>query len=503
MSALPFVHASVVHMLQDAADHNPGGEAVVCGGDRLSYAQYFGAVAAFARELVAGGMAGHRVALLMSNSADLAVAIFAVQAAGAQVVPLNPAYTAHELLPILLDAAPATLVHDQEASAVVEAVAGQAGITRTIAIGTGARRLLDGAGSLPALPDPDALSTLQYTGGTTGRAKGVELSHRAVATNVSQREALLPTDKDRDRVLAITPLFHVYAAAMCLYLAAYCRGTLVILPRYHPALVLSAIAQERISLLSGSPTIFSGLMGYDGFAHGDFSSLRLCFSGASALPATMLHRWQDATGTIVCEGFGQTEAGPVLAFNPAAGMRKPGSVGVPVPATEVEIVDAATGQHTLPAGEPGEIRARGPQLMQGYRNRPEQTAEAVRDGWLYTGDIGWLDPDGYLHVCDRKKDMVIVSGFNVYPREVEDAFHLHAHVAEVAVIGRPDPYRGESLHAYVVASSSASPTPACLAAFLKERLASYKLPQRIEIVSALPKTVIGKIDKQQLRRLMS
>ena len=264
--------------------------------------------------------------------------------------------------------------------------------------------------------------------------------------------------------------------------------------------MLEAIAQERISLLASSPTIFSGLMGYEDFAGADFSSLRLCYSGASALSPELLRRWQDATGTIICEGFGQTETGPVLAFNPANGVRKPGSVGIIVPQTQVEIADTTNGDTQVGTGQQGEIRARGPQLMSGYRNMPGQTASALRKGWLYTGDIGWMDEDGYLHVSDRKKDMVIVGGFNVYPREVEDALHLHAGVAEAAVIGRPDLYRGESLYAYVVPRSNAPLSSEVLAAHLSQLLTAYKLPKHIEIVAVLPKTAIDKIDKDQLRR---
>jgi long-chain acyl-CoA synthetase len=492
--SLPPVFPTVVHMLVDAASRNPGGEALVCGDERLDYAGYLAAVAGLASELEV--YRGQRIVLLLANSIDIAVATLAVQAAGAQVVPLNPAYTAHELRPILADADPALVLHGVEAAPIVA----ELGFANTIAVGPGARRLLRGDGAIPTLPDPDSLSTLQYTGGTTGRSKGVELSHRAVAINVSQREALLPTEPEAERVLAITPLFHVYATAMCLYLALYCRSTLVILPRYHPKLVLDAIMQQRITLFSGSPTIFNGLMGYEGFAQTDFSSLRLCYSGASALPPEIMRRWEEATGALVCEGFGQTETGPVLAFNPRHGVRKAGSVGVAVPGTQIGIVDVATGLQSLPTGEPGEVRARGPALMRGYRNLPEQTAEALRDGWLHTGDIGWIDGDGYLHICDRKKDMVVVSGFNVYPREVEDALLMHPDVSEAAVFGVPDPHKGEALHAVVVPRGTAKPTAEALAAHLGGLLARYKVPQHFAWLDALPKTVVGKIDKQALRR---
>ncbi len=495
---LPAVFPTVVHMLVDAAVRHPTGEALVCGEERLDYAAYLRAVAGLAAELAVHR--GGRVALLLANSIDLVVATLAVQAAGAQVVPLNPAYTAHELRPILADADPALVIYGPETAAIVLPVAAELGIVQTLAVGPGARRLLDGAGALPPLPGPDSLSTLQYTGGTTGRSKGVDLSHRAVAVNVSQREALLPTRPQAERVLAITPLFHVYATAMCLYLALYCRGTLVILPRYHPRLVLDAIARERITLFSGSPTVFNGLMGFEGFAQADFSSLRLCYSGASALPPEIMRRWEAATGAPVCEGFGQTETGPVLAFNPPAGVRKPGSVGVAVPGTEIGIVDVATGTRALRTGEQGEVRARGPALMRGYRNLPGQTAEALRDGWLHTGDIGWIDADGYLHICDRKKDMVVVSGFNVYPREVEDALLLHPAVSEAAVIGVPDPHKGEALHAVVVPRAGAALSQAMLADHLGGLLARYKVPQHFTWSEGLPKTVVGKVDKQALRR---
>ena len=494
----PAVLPTVVHMLVDAAARHPGGEALVCGEERLDYAGYLRAVAGLATELAP--FRGGRVALLLGNSIDMAVATLAVQAAGAQVVPLNPAYTAHELRPILEDADPAMVLHGPEVADTVLPIGAALGIAHTLAVGPGARRLLDGTGTLPTLPDPDSLSTLQYTGGTTGRSKGVDLSHRAVATNVSQREGLLPTRPEAERVLAITPLFHVYATAMCLYLALYCRGTLVILPRYHPRLVLDAIMRERITLFSGSPTIFNGLMGFEGFAQTGFSSLRLCYSGASALPPEIMRRWEAATGAPVCEGFGQTESGPVLAFNPQCGVRKPGSVGIAVPGAEITIVDVETGARVLPSGEQGEVRVRSPALMRGYRNLPAQTAETLRDGWLHTGDIGWLDPEGYLHICDRKKDMVVVSGFNVYPREVEDALLLNPGVGEAAVIGVPDPHKGEALRATVVPRPGAMLTAESLTQHLSGLLARYKVPQHFTWSEGLPKTVVGKIDKQALRR---
>ena len=511
--ALPAAWPTVVHMLADAERRRPHALALVCGDDRLTYRAYAACVAGFALELRARGIgAGARVVLLMGNSADIAIATFGVQAAGAQVVPLNPAYTPSELAPMLADAEPALVVCDAAVVPTVDAVdavdasrAQGPPLPRVVVgNGRGERRLVAWKDDphlferLP-LPEPDALSTLQYTGGTTGRAKGVELAHAAVAINVGQREALVSTTRDDERVLVVTPLFHVYAVAMGLYLAAQARGTLVVLERYRPEAVLDAVARERITLLAASPTVLTGLMACEAFARADVSSLRLVTSGASALPEATLERWERATGCAIVEGYGQSEAGPVLAYNPRHGVRKVGTVGLPLPRTEIDIVDLATGRVPQPTGREGEIRVRGPQLMRGYRGRLQETAEALRDGWLHTGDIGAFDADGYLRICGRKKEMVIVAGYNVYPREVEDALCAHPQVREAAVVGVPDAYRGEALVASVVAVPGEALDAGALIVWLGERLVGYKLPKLIRVVDALPKTGVGKVDKGRLR----
>jgi long-chain acyl-CoA synthetase len=281
------------------------------------------------------------------------------------------------------------------------------------------------------------------------------------------------------------PLFHSYAMAMGLFLAVSCRGTLVLLERYRPETLLAAIERERITIFPGSPTLFTSLLGHPQFPRTDWSSVHTCYSGSAPLSEETLERWHEAVGAPVFEGYGQTEAGPVLAFNPARGVTKPGSVGVPVPDTEIRLVE-------------GEIVARGPQIMQGYRNRPEETSQALRDGWLYTGDMGELDADGYLYVRGRKKDMVIVGGYNVYPREVEEVLNSHPAVSEAAVVGSPHPYWGECLHAYVVLRQAIE--SASLDAYCRERLAKYKIPATLEIVDALPRTSVGKVDKVALKK---
>ncbi len=502
MQVLPHAEPTVVQMLAAAAQAAPHGEALVFGDRRLDYAGYLACVAGFARELQSLDAAGGRVATLMGNSIDACIAALATLAAGAQQVPLNPLYTAHELAAIFEDAKPMLLVVDAALATMAEPVARRAGVAHVIVVGEGAR-LLDagqpGAASLPPPPPTAALALLQYTGGTTGRAKGVELTHGAIAVNVAQREALLPTRRG-DRILCMMPLSHAYAMAMGLYLSLHCVGTLVILPRYQPDEVLDAVGREHIGVFLGSPTIFTGLLAHPGLGQADWHTVHTCYSGSAALAAATLARWREAVGAPVYEGYGLTEAGPVLSFNPVRGPVKPGSVGVPVPLTEIEIVDVETGQEVLPPGLCGEIRARGPQLMRGYRNRPEETAQALRGGWLYTGDIGEFDADGYLFIRDRKKDMVIVGGYNVYPREVEDVLLAHPDVAEAAVVGHPDSYRGEILVAHVVPRPGTRPDTQALLAHCRERLARYKLPAQWQFAQQLPKTLANKTDKNALRR---
>lgn len=499
MNAMRKIETSVVHMLAAAAVECPDRQAVRFGTISLTYAQYFKCVAALADRLRRLGVKpGDRVVTIMANSTDAAIATFGVQASGAQLVPLNPSYTSAELETIITDANPTIVLCDQEIAPTLDGVAVSCGSKIYIAPGElAAYKDAVVARDRVLLPEPDWLSTLQYTGGTQGLPKGVNLTHRAVATNIGQREALVST-RDGEQVMCITPLFHVYAVSMGLYLAARCRGTLHIIRKFDAGEIFSQIARDRISFLSASPTILLGLMKHEGFSTTDFSSLRICSSGSAPLSEDTLRTWEEATGCRVCEGYGQTEAGPVLTYNPSEGLRKTGTVGVIVPGTRVSIVDVETGMIELPVGEVGEVRASGPQIMLGYRNRPEETAEALRKGWLYTGDLGRLDGDGYLTICGRKKEMIITAGYNVYPREIEEALQLHQGVHETAVFGVHDAYRGEMLVAYVI-RSDLSLTSENLMAHLGQRLTKYKWPREIRFVDVLPKTAVGKVDKKVLR----
>jgi long-chain acyl-CoA synthetase len=495
---------SLVGILRAAAIAAPDAEALVHGDFRLSYREYWSSVTALAARLRSFGPTEGRVAVLLPNGIDICIASFGVQAAGYQLVPLNPLYTGHELRAILLDALPFAVIYAAEARATVGSLLPELPNCRSIELGDGMALRDCTIVVEPELPklDPDRFAMLQYTGGTSGRPKGVNLTHRSLAANVAQREALLPTVVGSERVLAITPLYHAYATAMGLYLAANCRGTLVILLRYTPELALAAIARERVTLFLGAPSIYNVLVAHEATSNADLSSLRLCFSGAAPLSADTLRRWETQTGRAICEGYGMTEAGPVLTFNPAQGVRKAGSAGVPVPGTTLQIVDVETGTRVLPQGEEGEIRVRGPQVMHGYHDRADETAAALRDSWLYTGDIGALDEDGYLFIRDRKKEMVIVSGFNVYPREVEDALLSHPSVLEAAVAGRPDEQRGERLIAIVALKPASTVTTEELIQHIGGRLVRYKLPAEVRFVEALPKTAVGKVDKSAVKALV-
>ena len=494
---------TVIDLLAGAAAQASQTEALACGQRRLDYATYLACVAGFATELEGLGAGGERVATLLVNSVEACIAAFAALAAGAQHVPLNPLYTEHELAPILQDAAPQVLIVDAVRAAMAEGLARRLGIAHVIVVGEQVRRLDSwraGEVSLRSRALPQALALLQYTGGTTGRAKGVDLTHAAIAINVAQRESLLPSRRG-DRILCMMPLSHSYGMAMGLFLAANCGGTLVILPRYQADEVLAVVQRERISVFPGSPTVFMGLLAQPRLTSTDWGSVHTCYSGSAPLAAATLERWCQAVGAPIYEGYGLTEAGPVLSFNPAHRTNKPGSVGIALAQTEIQIVDMSDGTQVLPAGQYGEIRARGPQIMQGYRQRPQETAAALRDGWLYTGDIGEFDADGYLYIRDRKNDMVIVSGYNVYPREVEEVLLAHAVVSDAAVIGVADAYRGEVLLAYVVLRAGARADADTLLAHCRAHLVKYKIPALLQFTQSLPKTKINKTDKTVLRQL--
>ncbi len=502
--SLPRVHETVIHMLAEAAAVAPNAVALQCDSDTLTYAEYASCVAVLARWIATRLGERQRVALIAGNSVQMAVTMLAIQAANAQVVPVNPAYTSRELAEILQDADPALVLCDINVCERVKNVLAHLPIQSTclsldqadLSLAHLKRHPMS---SLPLpMPGADDLASLQYTGGTTGRSKGVEITHGQICVNVSQREFALPTRPDQEVILCAMPLFHVFAIAMCLHLGMYCRGRLVILREYHATDTLGAIDSHRVTILPAGPTVFRGLLAHPCFRSTSFGSLRVTFSGSAPLPSAIMEAWERGTSTRILEGYGQTEAGPVISYVSADDNPNSGSVGKPLILTEVHIVDMDTGERILPNGDPGEIRVRGPQVMSGYRNRPTETAAVLRNGWLYTGDIGFIDAAGYLHISGRKKEMAIVGGYNVFPREVEEVLCNHPEIQEAAALGVPDNYRGEVIAACVVLSKGSSLTATALQEYCAERLASYKIPCFIDFNSSLPRTSLGKIDKIKL-----
>jgi long-chain acyl-CoA synthetase len=438
----------------------------------------------------------------------MVVAALGAMAAGSQVVLLNPFYTERELEPILADAEAAQIVCSTQFADL------NAGVLKRVGYGTKilsdepfesfVKRSRVAISNPLLMPAAEALAVLQYTGGTTGRSKGVNLTHGATAVNIVQCEELLPTRFMSERFLCMTPLFHAYAKATSFFPAIYSAGTLVVLRRYEAGLALETIAKERITLFGGAPTIYNGLIAHANFELTDYTSLVGALSGAAPLSLATLYTWERVTGVPIAEGYGLTEATAVLCFNPLRGIRKPGSVGLPLPQTEVQIVDKDDGKIVLGVNAVGEIRARGPQLMQGYRNRPDATAELVRDGWLYSGDIGEIDEDGYVFIRDRKKDMAIVGGYNVFPREVDEVLSSHPDVIEAVSAGVPDFYRGELVQACVKLRQGSECVETDLIEFCSGNLAHYKVPERIYFVDEIAKTAAGKIDRRSTREwLMS
>ena len=480
-----WVPQTTIAMLDRAAARWPGNTALVCGDELLTYAAYHDRVMHLASRLVAHGVSGRRVAIVLRNGIDIALTLFAVQAAGGATAALNPDYTAGELAPILAQIEPVVAItHADLAPTLAPLLPGGCPVL-TVA------ELLEAGGASDPLPDidPAAMAVLQFTGGTTGVPKGAMLSHRAVATNVAQREAVLPTLPGAERIVCMMPLYHSFAAAMCLHLAAYSGGALHILPRYRPDWLIDTIARERITRLPAGPTVFNSLLGFDGLTRERVASLVCAYSGSAPLPHDTLARWEAATGVPIYEGYGQSEAGPVLTYHGPGMTLKQGSVGPALPLTELRI----DGEGPL-----GEVLARGPQIMDGYLGRPDETAATLKDGWLHTGDIGRIDADGYLFIEDRKKDMAIVGGYNVYPREVDEALAAHPEVREAGAVGVPDSYRGEVIWAFVAGEGIAE---ADVLEHCAARLAKYKRPARLVVLDALPRTAVGKIDKQALKAL--
>jgi len=341
------------------------------------------------------------------------------------------------------------------------------------------------------------LALLQYTGGTTGVAKGVMLTHRNLSANTKQSCMWMYRQKyGEEVVLGVLPFFHVYGMTIVMNLAIMYAAKMVILPRFHVEEVLKTIEKQRPTLFPGAPTMYIALINHPNISQYDLSSIETCISGSAPLPVEVQQTFERLTGGKLVEGYGLSESSPVTHCNLIWGERVSGSIGIPYPDTDCKIV-SETGEE-CPVNEVGELVVRGPQVMKGYWNRPEETEKVLKDGWLYTGDMAYMDEKGYFYIVDRKKDVIIASGYNIYPREVEEVLYEHPDVQEAAVIGVPDDYRGETVKAFIVPKQGRVLDEKALDAHCRKMLAPYKVPKSYEFRSELPKSAIGKVLKRVL-----
>lgn len=346
----------------------------------------------------------------------------------------------------------------------------------------------------------EELSTIIYTGGTTGLSKGVMLSHRNISSNVQQFRAWFPDLKDgEESIVGTFPIFHAAGFTAVQNFLLCSAWEHIVIPRPEPQGIIELMKKYKPTFLPGVPTIFVGLLATPEFREMDLSCIKGFFSGAAPLAADTIRDLKDLTGATILEVYGMTETAPIATVVPWGGEIKPGTVGIPVPDTDIRIVDLETGEKELPQGEPGEIIISGPQVMMGYYKKPEATRAVLKDGWMYTGDIGFFDQDGYLSIVDRKKDMIIAGGYNIYPVELDDVLFDHPKVLEACCIGVPDEYRGETVKAFIVAKDGETLTEEEVTMYCKEKLAAYKVPKQIEFIDELPKTAVGKILRRELR----
>jgi long-chain acyl-CoA synthetase len=346
----------------------------------------------------------------------------------------------------------------------------------------------------------DDVAMYQYTGGTTGVSKGVMLTHSNLSKQIQQIGAWFPTFDSNEIMLGALPFFHVFGLTTAMNLSIYLGWGNILVPKPQPEPLLEAIRKFKPTFAPLVPTMYIGILNHANIDKIDLTSINGCFSGSAPLPVEVIRNFENKTGAVIVEGFGLTESSPVTHINPyAGGKRKAGSIGIPISDTDCRIVDLNDGKTEVSVGESGELLVKGPQVMKGYWNNPDETANTLKNGWLYTGDIAKMDEEGYFYIVDRKKDMVISGGYNVYPRDIEEVLYENPKVQEAAVIGVPHPTRGESIKVFVVLKEGKTATQESLIEYCSEKLARYKLPTEIEFRTELPKTNVGKILKKELR----
>ncbi len=528
-------------LLEQTAAKSPNHTALIYFGGKISYGRLLDHVNRLAAGLQAIDVKkGDRVALMMPNCPQFVVSYFGAMQAGAIVTATSSMYTAREVAHQWNDSGATVIIADRRFYPIIKAALPQVSSVRHViltslrdyyphplerlcktlkAASDKNKKLIKTQKTLPAVhefndllrisrsPRPSGvvqsdIACLQYTGGTTGTSKGAMLTHANLVINAWQANRLLTLSDERAEVLvAALPLFHIFAMTCVMISAISIRATVIILPRFELRAALNIIRKHRPTFFHGVPTMYVGFNGAPNVEKYGFKSLRMCMSGGAAMPVEVLQKFEALTGGKLVEGYGLTETSPVTHVNPPNGSQKIASIGLPVIDTESRIMDLETGTREVPVGEIGEIAIRGPQVMKGYWNKPEETALALRNGWLYTGDVAKKDEDGFFYIVDRKKDMIIAGGFNIYPREVEEVLFEFPKINEAVVIGVPDPYRGETVKAFVVLKEGMTATAEEIQAFCRERMASYKVPRQVVFRDSIPKSGVGKYLRRELRNL--
>lgn len=498
------------HAVKNYGDH----DALIFYDGRLTYRELWESARRFGGLLQQIGVkALDRVALMLPNCPQYVIAYYGCLMAGAIVTQVNPMLVERELQYVLEDSESQILVALDALLPRISKVRSNTALKTVVGVSlTGAsttgENVVDfgeAMASATALASDGVCITagdvavLQYTGGTTGLPKAAMLTHRNLVANVLQLNAFSEFYPGEERVLAVIPLFHVYGMTVSMNLGLYLGACIVLLPRFELSEVLDAIRLHRISLWPGVPTMYTALLKAPHLEPESVQSIRICNSGSAPMPVELMQQFEERTGAEVAEGYGLSETSPVTHGHAGWMTKKPGTVGIALPSTEYRIVDPAT-LKDVDVGELGEVWIRGPQVMKGYWNRPDETkATLVEDGWLRTGDLGCSDHEGYLSLMDRLKDLIIASGYNVYPREIEEVLYAHPGVMEAVVVGAQDPYRGETVRAVVVKKPESHLTQESLSQYLKENLAAYKCPTIIEFREELPKSAVGKILRRVVR----
>ncbi|HBV87607.1 MAG TPA: long-chain fatty acid--CoA ligase [Desulfosporosinus sp.] len=508
---------SLGQFFDETVEKMPDTTAMIFGSQTITYKQFGDQVNRFAGALAGIGVKrGDRVGLMGPNCPQWEIAFFAILKLGAIVVQTNPMYIEREIAYQMNDSGATTIIVLEMMYPRVKNVLEETALERVVVFNFMAPVIpAEGIYSYDELikHDPvypkvsinpvEDLAVLQYTGGTTGVSKGVMLTHFNLIANTLQVLEWDPNIRyGQDRILTILPVFHVYGMTDCLNFAVAIAATQIILPRFDVDQLLETIRIHKPTFFPGAPTMFMAINSHPKIAEYRESivAIKSCTSGSAPLPLEVAQKFAEVThgeGVLV-EGYGLSEASPVTHCNPLDRPTLPGSIGLPLPDTDYVIMDLETGDHEVPVGEIGELCIRGPQVMKGYWQKHLETAETLRNGWLHTGDIGKMDDDGFCYIIDRKKDIIIAGGYNIYPRDIEEVLYEHPKVKEVVVAGVPDLYRGETVKAYIVLQPDTEADEMEFITFCKSRMAAFKVPRHVEFRAELPRTIVGKVLRRQL-----